>query len=142
MLPDFLVAKVSLDALVDAPLRPGTVLAGAPAARSLSLGASPDGLLSYGLWDCTAGAFRWHFRSDEIVHILDGDVTVHVDPAGAPRRLGVGDVAYFPRGMVTIWTIERYVKKLAIYRSEPGLGERARAVVRDGVAQLRARLGR
>jgi uncharacterized cupin superfamily protein len=142
MQPDFLAGKVSHDALADAPLRPGTVLAGAPRARSVALGASPDGLLSYGLWDCTSGAFRWHFRSDEIVHILEGEVTVRVDPDGAPRVLGVGDVAYFPRGMVTIWTIDRYVKKLAVYRSEPGLGQRARAVVRDGVAQLRARLGR
>lgn len=129
--------------LTTAPLRPGTVLAGTPHARSRALGASPDGLLSYGLWDCTAGAFRWTFHSDEIVHILEGEVVVRVEAGGAPRTLRVGDVAYFARGLVTIWEVERYVRKLAVYRSEPtGLRTRARRLVQRGVGELRQRLAR
>ena len=139
----FPVAADTTGPLETAPLRPGTVLTGAPHARSRSLGASPDGLLSYGLWDCTAGAFRWTFYSDEIVHILEGEVTVRVDPSGEPRVLRAGDVAYFARGLVTIWEIDRYVRKLAVYRSEPsGLRARARRMVKQGLGEIRSRLAR
>lgn len=98
-----------------APLRSSWIIQGAPTARSLPLGESADGNFSFGLWDCTAGQFRFMHRSDEFVHILEGDVTVSV--AGTELHLGPGDVAYFPQGLTTYWNVHEYVKKLAVFRS-------------------------
>jgi uncharacterized protein len=91
------------------PIEPSWIKQGAPVARCLTLSESPDGLLTAGLWDCTAGTFRWIFRSDEIVHILEGEVRVHDD--GQTHVLVPGSVAYFPRGRETVWEVPTYVKK-------------------------------
>lgn len=133
---DFFLGHVSDGPLSPRPIAAAQILAGQPVARGRDLGVSPDGLLSYALWDCTAGRFRWHFRSDEIVHILDGAVAVRAGDDGTPRQLGVGSVAYFPAGLHTIWEVDTYVRKLAVFRSAPG---GLRAHVRGAV---RARLQR
>jgi uncharacterized cupin superfamily protein len=101
--------------LQPAPLRPSWIIDGDPTARSLPLGESADGDFSFGLWDCTAGQFEFLHRSDEFVHILEGEVTVSV--AGTELHLGPGDVAYFPQGLTTYWNVHEYVKKLAVFRS-------------------------
>jgi hypothetical protein len=84
-------------------------------ARSQPLTRASDGHLSSGLWECQAGKFTFVFGYDEIVHILDGEVIV--DEEGGTRTLRTGDVAFFPEGLVTRWTVPRYVKKLAVFRS-------------------------
>jgi uncharacterized cupin superfamily protein len=91
------------------PIEPSWIKAGTPVARCVTLSESPDGLLTAGLWDCTAGTFTWIFRSDEIVHILEGEVRVHDD--GTTHVLVPGSVAYFPRGRETVWEVPTYVKK-------------------------------
>lgn len=98
-----------------APLRPSWIIQGDPTARSLPLGESADGHFSFGLWDCTAGQFKFLHRSDEFVHILEGGVTVN--SAGKELHLGPGDVAFFPKGLTTYWNVHDYVKKLAVFRS-------------------------
>jgi uncharacterized cupin superfamily protein len=101
--------------LQPAPLKPGWILSGNPVARSLPLGEAPDGNFSFGLWDCTDGQFNFSYRCDELVHILEGEVTIR-----APYmelHLHAGDVAFFPQGLTAHWTVHGYVKKLAIFRS-------------------------
>jgi uncharacterized cupin superfamily protein len=67
------------------------------------------------MWDCTAGRFNWHYGFDETVHIVEGSVIVSC--AGTPpRRLEVGDVAYFPFGLTAHWHVEEYVRKVAFCR--------------------------
>ncbi len=78
------------------PIDPSWIKKGDPVARSVTLSKSPDGLLTAGLWDCTAGTFTWIFRRDEIVHILEGEVRVHDGPT--THVLVPGSVAYFPCG--------------------------------------------
>ena len=99
----------------DSPLPPEWILEGNPVARSLPLTRASDGHLSSGLWDCQAGKFTFIFGNDEIVHILEGEVTV--EEPGRTRTLRAGDVAFFPEGLETRWTVPRYVKKLAVFRS-------------------------
>jgi len=120
------------------PIDPAHVLEGAPEARAMVLSTSGDGLTS-GLWDCTAGRFRWYFGSDEIVHIIEGEVLVE-DQTGGVVTLRPGDVAHFASGTVTTWTVPDYVKKFYVDRVLPG-DPLSRAVrrLRRLVGRLRGR---
>jgi uncharacterized protein len=102
---------------VPAPFAAGDIISGDPRARSVNMFASADGELDCGVWDCTAGRFRIKYRSDELVHILEGEVTVLV--GNTSRVLAAGDVAYFPAGTEAEWDIPTYVRKLWIYRTPP-----------------------
>lgn len=97
------------------PLPKEWILEGNPAARSIPLARAADGNLSCGLWDCQAGKFKFIFATDEIIHILEGEVTIEEE--GAVHHLRAGDVAFFPEGLVSYWTVPKYVKKYAIFRS-------------------------
>jgi uncharacterized cupin superfamily protein len=99
------------------PLPVEWILAGNPEARSLPLARSADGMFTCGRWECTAGKFKFFYACDEIVHILDGKVTI--EEGGQTRTLQTGDVAFFPQGLTTIWTVHGYVRKFAIFRSKP-----------------------
>ena len=101
--------------LQPAPLAPSWIIDGNPMARSLQLGEASDGNLSFGLWDCTDGQFIFKYRSDELVHILEGEAIVR--GPGMELHLHPGVVAFFPQGMTMHWTVRRYIKKLAIFRS-------------------------
>ena len=100
--------------LEPAPIRPEWVIEGAPQARCRELSRSADGTAITAVWDCTAGAFNWHFAGDETVHILEGEVTV--DDGWGPKTLSAGDVAFFPAGTWARWEVTSYVKKLAFCR--------------------------
>lgn len=124
-----------------APLRPDQILDGQPLARSLDLGKSPDGKMSFNLWDVTAGRFSWVYHSDEIIHVLEGEVTI-VPKGGAPRTLRPGDVAYFQYGLHTEWTVPVYLKKLAIHRDvDFSLASRVAGKVRKLVRRVTATAG-
>lgn len=97
-------------------LRPEQILGGTPTTRGTTLGVSPDGTLWYGLWACTKGKFRWWYRCDEIIHILEGSATITIDGA-PPRVIGPGDILYFEPGLVADWEVTADIKKLAICRS-------------------------
>jgi uncharacterized cupin superfamily protein len=107
--------SIRADRFQPAPLPAEWVHSGNPAPRSLPLTRSADGHLSSGLWDCPAGSFTYIFPCDEIVHILEGDVIVNSQ--GGQRHLRAGDVAFFPQGLETRWTVRHYVKKLAIFHT-------------------------
>lgn len=113
--PTMQCGSTAATALGDSPIEPTWILEGRPVARALNLTKAHDKNLSCGLWDCTAGTFKWIFRCDEIVHILEGEVIVQ-DDAG-PRTLRPGDIAFFPQGLETVWRVPHYVKKFAIHRS-------------------------
>lgn len=101
--------------LVSQPIEPGWIKKGAPVARAVTVSESPDALLSVGLWDCTAGTFTWIFGSDEIVHILEGEVRVR--DGETTHHLVPGSIAYFPAGLETLWEVPTYVKKSFILRA-------------------------
>jgi uncharacterized cupin superfamily protein len=124
--------------LSPAPIEPSWIRAGAPVARAVTITNSPDGLLSVGVWDCTAGTFTWIFGSDEIVHVLEGEARVrHGDTT---HVLVPGAVAYFPRGLETVWEVPRYVKKAFILRApHRGRLRRAASAVKRRLSALAGR---
>ena len=88
---------------------------GDPRARSVNMLASADGHFDCGVWECSPGKFRIRYRSDELVHILEGNVTVFA--GGSTHALTAGDVAYFPAGTEAEWDVKHHVKKLWVYRT-------------------------
>jgi uncharacterized cupin superfamily protein len=118
-----------------APIEPGWILTGTPTARFAEHSHGADDAAFTGIWDCTAGEFRWHFVWDETVLILEGDVVVTADD-GTERHLRAGDVAYFAAGSWYTWRIDSYLKKLAFCRKpfpKPlTMAYRLRALLRSG----------
>jgi uncharacterized cupin superfamily protein len=124
--------------LVPLPIDPSWIRHGTPMARAVTLSESPDSLLTAGLWDCTAGTFTWIFSNDEIVHILEGQVRVR--DGDTTHVLIPGSVAYFPRGLETVWEVREYVKKSFILRApQPSFLRRAAAVVTARLAAIAGR---
>ena len=110
---EILVSRTDLE-LKSAPIRPEWVLEGRPAARNRVLSKSRDGTAITLLWDCTAGVFNWVYDTDETIHILEGEVLL--TDANGTRRIGAGDVVFFPAGSRATWRVDCYVRKLAFFR--------------------------
>ncbi len=97
------------------PICPDWVIDGQPRARSRRLAESADGTSSVMAWSCSAGRFNWQYDVDETVHIISGEVFV-TDHKGQTRRLGSGDMAFFPAGSRSTWYVPVEVRKLAVCR--------------------------
>jgi uncharacterized cupin superfamily protein len=109
------IADPSTVALSPAPIEPGWIVEGRPEARAKELARSGDGTSVVVAWSCTAGRFRWHYSVDETVHIISGEVFVTKED-GVERRLGPGDMAFFPAGSSSMWRVPTEVRKLAVCR--------------------------
>lgn len=104
--------------LQPSPINPDWILEGNPTARATTLAIAADNTLSCAVWECHAGKFKWIFGLDEIVQILEGEVTIEEQTAGRKvHTLRAGDTAMFQDGMTTVWTVPSYVKKFAIHRT-------------------------
>jgi uncharacterized cupin superfamily protein len=130
--------KTSRGDLVSQPIEPGWIKEGRPVARAVTLSESSDKRLTIGLWDCTAGTFTWIFGTDEIVHVIEGEVRVH---EGRTTHLLVpGSVCHFPAGLETIWEVPRYVKKTFILRApHRSPARRAASSLKQGLIALMGR---
>jgi uncharacterized protein len=122
------IAAAAAASLGPAPILPDWILAGAPEARSKILAKSHDGTSYIMVWECTAGRFNWHYHEDETVVVISGEVFVTNDK-GQERRLGQGDMGYFPAGSSAIWRVTDHIKKVAVLRKDlplpVGFGVRA-----------------
>lgn len=112
--PAIVVSNTAVD-LKSAPINPEWVKGGKPTARNAELSRSRDGTACTLIWDCTPGKFEWHYDTDETIHILEGSVVLE-DGTAPARRLGPGDVVFFPAGAVVRWEVETHVRKLAFFR--------------------------
>jgi uncharacterized protein len=134
---DLVVGDVDTPVMEPAPIDPAWIVEGAPVARFAKHSNGGDDAAVTGVWDCTAGTFRWHFSWDETVMILEGSVTV-IAADGTERLLRAGDVAYFKAGTWYTWHVERYVRKLAFCRKpfpRPlTVAYRLRNLMRSGLA--------
>jgi uncharacterized protein len=108
-------ADPSTVGLDPAPIPPGWIVDGTPQARARELARSADGTTVIVAWSCTAGRFNWHYGVDEMVHVISGEVFV-TDESGTERRLGPGDMAFFPAGSRSLWRVPVAVRKLAVCR--------------------------
>jgi uncharacterized cupin superfamily protein len=109
------IAQPAVVDLHDAPIPAEWIIEGTPRARARKLADSADGMSSTVAWSCTAGRFHWHYYVDETVQILSGEVFI-TDEKGRDRRLGPGDMAFFPAGTDSVWRVPEEVRKLAMYR--------------------------
>src|SRR5208282_4986567 len=112
--PVVFAAPADLELDLD-PIRPDWVIEGNPQVRSKYLARSADGASSVMAWSCTAGRFIWCYKVDEMLHVVSGEVFV-TDENGAVRRLGPGDMAFFPAGARSVWHVPHEVRKLAMCR--------------------------
>jgi uncharacterized protein len=101
--------------LVPVPIPRDWIIEGAPQARSARLATSADGTSSVIAWACSAGRFNWHYAVDETLHIIAGEVFV-TNEKDEVRRLGPGDMVFFPAGSRSTWHVPHEVRKLAICR--------------------------
>jgi len=101
--------------LSPAPIPESWIIDGAPQARAKRLAVSADGTASIMAWSCTTGRFNWHYHVDETLHIISGEVFV-TDENGNIRRLGPGDMVFFPAGSSSVWHVTKDVRKLAFCR--------------------------
>ena len=98
-----------------APIVPAWIVEGTPQACARELAHSDDRTTVIVAWSCTAGRFNWYYAVDEMVHIISGEAFV-TDDGGAERRLGPGDMAFFPAGSRSAWRVPVAVRKLAVCR--------------------------
>jgi uncharacterized cupin superfamily protein len=140
----FVAAQYSHTGMSDlnvAVIDPSWIIAGSPVSRIKLLHEAPDTRYAVALWDCTAGTFRWYFGYDEVVHILEGEVTIREDN-GTERTLRAGDIAMFPKGATNVWKVDSYVRKIAINRYHRATPiELVKRMVRRGSAELKRLLG-
>ena len=101
--------------LTAAPIPSYWIVEGSPQARSRRLSTSADGTSAIIAWSCTPGRFHWHYTCDEISHVISGEVFL-TDQNGVSRRVGPGDMVYFPAGSSMLWHVTREIRKVAICR--------------------------
>lgn len=101
--------------LKPAPIPADWVIEGNPQARSCRMSTSPDTTSSTMVWTCTPGKFHWHYNVDETLYILEGEVFV-TNEKNEVRRLGPGDLAFFPAGSDSVWRVTKDIRKIAFCR--------------------------
>ncbi|MFM7159463.1 MAG: cupin domain-containing protein [Planctomycetaceae bacterium] len=74
---------------------------------------SGSGLLLAGLWKHPPATFDYTFPADETLHVLEGRVRIQVQ-GGDAVELRPGDLASFPRGALSTWTILEPLKKFFV----------------------------
>jgi uncharacterized cupin superfamily protein len=102
------------------PIDPDWIIEGTTTARGNVFLQSADKKISYGGWECTAGKFQWIFGWDEFVHIQEGEVTIQ-EEGGKTVTLRRGDLAHFPKGLKTVWTVPNFVRKVFTLRTDEPL---------------------
>ena len=96
------------------PISGDLVLEGGPETRGKELARSQDLTSHVMVWDCTAGRFHWRYNKDETLVVLTGEA--FITDASGERRIGPGDVVFFPAGSSAKWHVPKYIKKVAILR--------------------------
>lgn len=111
------IAETPPETLPPMPLDPENVTDGNPDARGVILVQSADRKVSCGLWQCNPSKFEYTMGWDEIVHMLEGELTI-TEEGGKNYTLAPGDVAYFPTGLKIFCQIEKKpVRKVFFVRT-------------------------
>jgi uncharacterized cupin superfamily protein len=97
------------------PITPSWVLTGSPVSRTKSVARSYDWTENIVVWDCTAGRFQWHYSQDETAVVISGEAFI-LNEQGEERRLGPGDVVFFPAGTSCTWRVPDSIRKIAVVR--------------------------
>jgi hypothetical protein len=68
------------------------------------------GVRSWPIWTKETSSFAWSYDEEETCYFLAGDVVV-TPAAGAPVRIGAGDLVTFPVGLSCTWDVRVPVRK-------------------------------
>src|SRR5215471_21612320 len=96
-------------------IAPNWVLSGTPISRVKNVVRSRDWTSHIVVWECTRGKFKWRYRQDEVAVIVSGEAFITTEE-GPERRLGPGDLAFFPAGSSCTWRVPEHVRKVAVIR--------------------------
>jgi uncharacterized cupin superfamily protein len=110
------IAAAAATELQPAPITPGWILSGTPEARNKMMAASDDRTAYVMVWECTPGLFNWHYDTDETLVIISGEVFI-TDVNDVERRMGPGDMGFFPAGSSCKWRVTSRVRKVAVLRT-------------------------
>jgi uncharacterized protein len=110
-----LIAAADTADLNATPIARDWILDGKPETRSKELARSHDRTSHVMVWDCTAGRFNWHYNKDETLVVISGEAFIN-DQNGGERRIGPGDIVFFPAGTSATWRVPNYIKKVAFLR--------------------------
>ncbi len=97
------------------PVSPACVVQGTPVMRTWNVVRSHDLTSDVVVWECLAGTFECHYRQDEVVMVVDGEVFI-TDETGVERRLAAGGLGFFPAGTSAVWRVPERVRKIAVLR--------------------------
>ena len=64
---------------------------------------------SHSIWICEVSEFDWHYDSEEVCLLLEGEVTVKYGSDSV--SFGAGDYVVFPKGLSCVWKVTQPVKK-------------------------------
>jgi uncharacterized cupin superfamily protein len=117
MLNSIVIETAASAALEPSSISSDWILAGTPETRYKVLARSHDRTSWVVVWECTAGRFNWHYREDETVVVISGEVFI-TNEKGEERRLGPGDMGFFPAGSSCTWRVNDRVKKVAVLRQD------------------------
>ncbi|MFN8546636.1 MAG: cupin domain-containing protein [Candidatus Eisenbacteria bacterium] len=109
-LPLIADVRISEAHLESWPLPASLVMQGEPQASGLVLAKSDDARIVRGIWASTPGRFRWEWSYDETVVVISGRATVELSD-GRRVELVPGSMAYFERGLQSVWTIHEDFRK-------------------------------
>src|SRR5438552_9570674 len=110
-----LIAAATTADLNATPITRDCILDGKPETKSKKLARSHDGTSYVMVWDCTAGLFNWHYNKDETLVVISGEAFI-ANEKGEERRLGPGDIVFFPAGTSCTWRVTKYIRKVAFLR--------------------------
>ena len=71
-------------------------------------------MLTKPTWGCEVSEFNWHYDSEEICLLIEGEVTVTFN--GESVSFGAGDYVTFPQGLSCVWKVTKPVKKHYIFK--------------------------
>jgi uncharacterized protein len=115
MLSPIVFATAAAAELDPEPIPKDWILSGAPVATGKKLAKSSDFTSYVMVWECTPGNFTWRYNKDETLVVLTGEVFI-TNENGQERRLGPGDLAFFPGGTSATWRVTAKVRKVAVVR--------------------------
>jgi len=101
--------------LEPSPMPADWILDGNPQVRSRMLVRTHDWTSNIVVWECTAGSFRWQYNQDEAVFVLSGEGFMTNDKR-VERRMGPGDMGFFPAGTTCTWRIPDHLRKVAVMK--------------------------
>jgi len=110
-----MLAAAATTDLESSPISPAWILSGTPETRSKELARSHDRTSYVMVWECTAGRFNWHYNKDETLVVISGAAVLTYEKGGE-RRIGPGDIVFFPAATSCTWDVPEYIRKVAFLR--------------------------